>query len=148
MQTGRAVHRRHHSLALYGTRAGQVTVAVLAVLAVTGEYATGLIRVTLAATPRRYRALGAKAAVAVAAAMAAGAVAVAGSLAIAAQIFSARGYTESAGYPLAHLTDPASLRAGAGTVIYFGLIALLRRRWCATAPPRSPQCSRCCSPFR
>ncbi len=113
------------SLALYGTRAGQVTAAALAVLAVTGEYATGLIRVTLAATPRRYRVLGAKAAVAVAAAMAAGAAAVASSLAIAAQIFSARGYTESGGYRLIHLTDPASLRASAGTVIYFGLIALL-----------------------
>lgn len=113
------------SLALYGVRVGQVTVVVLAALAVTGEYATGLVRVTLAATPRRYRALGAKAVVAVAAAMAASVVAVACSIAVAARIFATRGYTESGGYPQLRLTDPATLRASVGTVIYFGLIALL-----------------------
>lgn len=113
------------SLALYGTRVGQVTVVVLAALAVTGEYATGLIQVTLAATPRRYRALGAKAAVTVAASMAAGAASVACSIAVAAGIFATRGYTESSGYPQLRLTDPATLRASLGTVIYFGLIALL-----------------------
>jgi len=41
------------------------------------------------------------------------------------QIFAARGYTEAAGYPPLRLTDPAALRASVGTVIYFGLVALL-----------------------
>ncbi|HEV2893768.1 MAG TPA: ABC transporter permease, partial [Actinomycetota bacterium] len=40
-------------LALTGVWVGQVAVVVLAVLAVTSEYDTGMIQVTLAATPRR-----------------------------------------------------------------------------------------------
>jgi ABC-2 type transport system permease protein len=111
-------------LALYGTRAGQVTVAVLAVLAVTSEYATGLVHLTLAATPRRYQAFAAKAAATVIAATAAGIAAAAAAVAVGAWIFAARGYTASRGYGLS-LTDPATLRAAVGTVFYFGLIALL-----------------------
>jgi len=111
-------------LVLSGTRAGQVTVAVLAVVAVTGEYATGLVHLTLAATPRRYQAFAAKAAVTVIAAASSGVAAVAGAVAVGVWIFAARGYTASRGYGLS-LTDPATLRASAGTVIYFGLVALL-----------------------
>jgi len=111
-------------LALYGTRAGQVTVAVLAVLTVTGEYATGLVRLTLAAVPRRYQAFTAKAAATVVAAAAAGVAAAAAAAAAGAWIFAARGYTVTRGYGHS-LADPATLRAAAGTVIYFGLIALL-----------------------
>ena len=40
-------------ISLTGVYLGQVIVALLAVLAVGGEYGTGMIRVTLAATPRR-----------------------------------------------------------------------------------------------
>ncbi|HKD96036.1 MAG TPA: ABC transporter permease subunit [Micromonosporaceae bacterium] len=111
-------------LSLAGVRAGQVAVAVLAVLAVTGEYATGLVHVTLAATPRRYRALAAKVVAVAAAAAATGTVAVVGSVLVAARIFAARGYSPSGGYPLA-LTDPATARASLGTVCYLGLIAVL-----------------------
>jgi len=111
-------------LALYGARAGQVTVAVLAVLAVTGEYATGLVHLTLAATPRRYQAFGAKVAATVIAAAMAGVAAAAAAVAVGAWIFAARGYSASRGYGLS-LTDPATLRASAGTVIYFSLVALL-----------------------
>ena len=46
-----------------GTFLAQVTVAVLGVLTITGEYSTGMIRSTLAAVPRRLPALWAKAAV-------------------------------------------------------------------------------------
>ena len=56
-------------------------VAVLAVLAIGGEYATGMIRVTLAAIPRRRTALAAKAAVVVAVVAPCAAAAVAGSAA-------------------------------------------------------------------
>jgi ABC-2 type transport system permease protein len=112
-------------LTLFGARVGQVAVVVLAALAVTGEYTTGLVHQTLAATPRRYRALGAKAAVSVAAGMAAGAVAVFCSVVVAAHIFAARGYTEAGGYPSLRPTDPAALRASVGTILYFGLVALL-----------------------
>jgi len=111
-------------LALYGARGGQLTVAVLAVLAVTGEYATGLVHLTLAATPRRYQAFGAKAAATVIAATTAGIGAVTAAVAVDTWIFAARGYTASRGYGLS-LNDPATLRASVGTVIYFGLVALL-----------------------
>ena len=50
-------------ISLTGVYLGQVIVALLAVLAVGGEYGTGMIRVTLAATPRRTAVLGAKAVV-------------------------------------------------------------------------------------
>jgi len=40
-------------LALSGVNLSQAVVAVLAVLAISGEYSTGMIRVTLAAMPRR-----------------------------------------------------------------------------------------------
>ena len=47
-------------ISLTGIYLGQVIVALLAVLAVGGEYGTGMIRVTLAATPRRLTVLAAK----------------------------------------------------------------------------------------
>ncbi len=50
-------------LSLTGIYLGQAVVAVLAVMAVSGEYGTGMIRVTLAAMPRRGTVLAAKAAV-------------------------------------------------------------------------------------
>jgi len=118
-------------LALYGTRAGQITIAVLAVLAITSEYATGLMHLTLAATPRRYQAFGAKVAATVIAATTAGIAAVAAAVAAGTWIFAARGYTAARGYGTS-LTDPATLRAAAGTVIYFGLIALLAAGIAAT----------------
>ena len=40
-------------LSLSGVQAGQAIVAIIAVLAVSGEYSTGMIRVTLTAMPRR-----------------------------------------------------------------------------------------------
>lgn len=46
---------------LAGLTIGQLTIAVLGALAITGEYATGMIRTTLAAVPRRGRLLAAKA---------------------------------------------------------------------------------------
>src|SRR5215475_3366130 len=50
-------------LSLTGVMLGQAAVAGLAVLAVTAEYTTGMIRVSLAAMPRRTVLLGSKAAV-------------------------------------------------------------------------------------
>lgn len=48
---------------LLGTQLGQVVVAVLGILVTAGEYATGLIRATVSAVPRRLPVLWAKAAV-------------------------------------------------------------------------------------
>ena len=47
---------------LIGIDLSQAVVAVLAVLVISGEYGTGMIRVTLAAMPRRTAVLAAKAA--------------------------------------------------------------------------------------
>ncbi|MCW2935560.1 MAG: hypothetical protein JWM19_6522, partial [Actinomycetia bacterium] len=46
-----ACHPDITQLSLTGADVGQAVVAVIAVLAVTGEYATGMIRATLAAVP-------------------------------------------------------------------------------------------------
>ncbi len=51
------------SISLSGLVIGQLTIAVLGVMAITGEYSTGMVRTSLAAVPRRGRFLAAKASV-------------------------------------------------------------------------------------
>ena len=62
-------------LSLTGILLGQAAVAVLAVLVMSGEYSSGMIRITLTAVPRRATALAAKAIVLTGVVLAAGAVA-------------------------------------------------------------------------
>ena len=62
-------------VSLTGVDLGQAIVAIVAVTVVSGEYSTGMIRLTLAATPRRWRVLAAKAVVLAAVTFAAGLVA-------------------------------------------------------------------------
>lgn len=104
---------------LYGIQLGQAAVAVLALLAVTNEYGTRMIRTTLLANPRRITVLLAKASVVTAAALIAGALGVVGSL------LAGRFILDGSGYPLPSLADGPTLRAAAGSVLYLGLIALL-----------------------
>jgi ABC-2 type transport system permease protein len=120
-----ACHPDITQLSLTGTDFGQAVVAVIAVLAVTGEYATGMISATLAAVPRRSVMLAAKAVVVTALALAAGVLAAGGSLLVGRLILPGQGYTPAYGYPDLSLTDPVALRATAGTVLYLALIALL-----------------------
>ena len=94
-------------------------VAVLAVLVIGNEYSTGMIRVTLAAIPRRTVVLTAKAAVLSSLVLAAGVLAVAGSL------LAGRLILPGHGFPLASPDSPSVLRAAAGSVLYLVLIALL-----------------------
>ena len=112
-------------LSLAGVTLGQAIVALLAVLAVGGEYGTGMIRVTLAATPRRLTVLVAKAVVLTGGAAAAGAVAVLGSVLAGRLILPGRGLSAANGYPLMSLGNGPDLRAAAGSVLYLALIALL-----------------------
>ncbi|TYK45077.1 ABC transporter permease subunit [Actinomadura decatromicini] len=112
-------------LALSGVRLGQVAAVVLGVLAVGGEYATGTITVTLAAVPRRWTVLAAKAAVVAGAVAAAGAVGVLGSLAAGRGILPGNGFTAANGYPPLSPLDGPTARAAAGTVLYLVLVALL-----------------------
>jgi ABC-2 type transport system permease protein len=96
---------------LTGVMFGQAVVAIVAVLVVGDEYATGMVRVTLAAVPRRWAVLTAKASVTVLAVAAVAVPAVAASLA--------------AGRVLLPVFDGALWRAGVGSVLYLVLIALL-----------------------
>lgn len=95
---------------LTGVQLGQAMIAIVAVLAIGGEYGTGMIRVTLAAMPRRMIVLAAKAAVV------AGLVLPTGAAAVAASLWAGR---------LAPWDDGPVLRAAAGSVLYLALIALL-----------------------
>jgi ABC-2 type transport system permease protein len=112
-------------LSLTGIYIGQAIVAILAVLTITGEYSSGMISVTLTATPRRPTVLAAKAAVLTALVLAAGTVAVLAGLLAGRLILPADGFTVAHGYPLLSLSHGATLRAAVGSVLYLGLIALL-----------------------
>lgn len=98
---------------LTGVQLGQAVVAILAVLAVGGEYSTGMIHGTLAAMPRRTGLLAAKATVVTAV------VAAVSAVAIAVSILAGR-HILPAGAAL-----PAVLRATIGSVLYLMCIGLL-----------------------
>lgn len=106
-------------LSLAGVRLGQVAVVVLAVMAVTAEYATRTIQPTLAAVPRRISVVFGKLVTLVALALLTGAVTAAGSVA------AARSALPHTGYPQLSLSDHLVQRAALGTAIYMGLIAAL-----------------------
>jgi ABC-2 type transport system permease protein len=112
-------------LSLTGVYLGQAVVAILAVLAVSNEYSTGMVRVTLAAMPRRVAVLAAKAAIVGVLVLAAGAIAVAGSLLAARLILPGNGFTTAHGYAALSLAHGPTLRAACGSVLYLALIAML-----------------------
>lgn len=110
---------------LTGVYAGQALVAMLAVVMVGGEYATGMIRTTLSAVPRRCSMLAAKAAVLLAGVLASGAAGVLASFLAGRLILPGNGFTAAHGYAPLSLADGSTLRAVAGSVVYLALIALL-----------------------
>ena len=112
-------------VSLTGVELGQAIVAILAVLAISGEYGTGLIHLTLAAMPRRTTMLTAKAIVLAGLALVTGAVAVLGSVLAGLLILPGHGFTPAHGYDQVLLGHGPDLRAAAGSVLYLALIALL-----------------------
>ena len=104
---------------LVGIDLSQAMVAVLAVLVISAEYGTGMIRVTLAAMPRRTAVLAAKAVTVTGVALLAGALAVAGSM------LAGRLILPGHGFPALSLANGPVLRAAAGSALYLALIALL-----------------------
>ena len=112
-------------LSLIGLDLGQAVIAVLAVLAVTDEYGTGMIRVTLAATPRRAVMLGAKAVNIAGLALVTALPAVTGSLIAGRLLLPDAGPNPAHGYGLISIAHGPTLRAAFGSVLYLGLIALL-----------------------
>jgi ABC-2 type transport system permease protein len=120
--TGTAEERQdwdptYRSLMMYFV--AQLIIGVLGVLVVTSEYATGLMRTSLSATPRRHRLLAAKVAVVAAVALVAGQ-----ALMFAAFLIGQAGFA-AAGVPHATLDDPRALSAVVGGGLYLAVIALL-----------------------
>lgn len=112
-------------LSLAGVWLGQVAVVLLAAGLVGGEYGCGLIRATLAAQPRRHTVLATKAAVLSATVAVAGAAGVGGALLTGRILLPGNGFSAANGYPPISVTDPATLRAAVGTVLYLVLVGLL-----------------------
>lgn len=112
-------------LALAGIDLGQAVVAVLAVLTISEEYATGMILLTLTAMPRRLVLLAAKAANLAGLNLAAGILAVAGCLIAGRLMLPGAGFDAAHGYALVSMTHGATPRAAAGSVLYLVLIALM-----------------------
>jgi ABC-2 type transport system permease protein len=112
-------------LSLTGIDLGQAVAAVFAVLAISEEYGTGMIRVSLSAAPRRLVLLVAKAANVGVLVLIAGLLAVGGCLVVGRLMLPAGGLNPAHGYALVSVGDPATLRAAAGSVLYLVLVALL-----------------------
>jgi ABC-2 type transport system permease protein len=112
-------------LSLTGVQLGQAFVVIAAVLVVSGEYSSGMIRFTLAAIPRRSIMMVAKSAVISVVVAMAGAVAVLGSV-LAGQLFlPGNGFTARNGAAPLSFGSGLMLRAAGGSVLYLALIALL-----------------------
>jgi ABC-2 type transport system permease protein len=112
-------------ISLTGIDLSQAVVAIFAVLSIGGEYSTGMIRVTLTATPRRAEVLAAKAAVVTGLVLAAGATGVLASFLAGRLILPGHGFTPAHGYSLLSLGNGPDVRAAFGSVLYLALIALL-----------------------
>lgn len=112
-------------LSLSGMLLGQAAVVGLALLVVTSEYSTGMIRVTLAATPRRSVMFAAKATVVTAVVLVAGAVSALGSLQAGQIMLPGNGFTAASDLATLTLAHGATLRAVGGSVLYLALIGLL-----------------------
>ncbi len=122
------------SYSLSGFFLAQLAIGVLGVLVMTGEYATGSIRSTLAAAPQRLTVLAAKAAVFTAVAFTIGLASSFAALFLGQAIFAGKGLQ-------AHLSGPGTLRPVFGAALYlavFGLLALgigaLVRRTAGASP--------------
>jgi ABC-type transport system involved in multi-copper enzyme maturation permease subunit len=107
------------TLSLIGILFAQLVLGVLGVLAFSGEYATGMIRATLAVVPARLPVLWAKLIVL------AGLVLPVTLLAAAAEFYVATALESSRGGSAISLTDPGVLREVAGASLYLTVIAVI-----------------------
>jgi ABC-2 type transport system permease protein len=101
-----------------GVYISQIAVVALAVLAVTQEYASGMIRTTFMATPGRGRVLAAKAVVLGAVTALAGLAASVASFLVGQPILAGNGFVATP------LSDPAALRSVVGSGLYLTVLAL------------------------
>jgi ABC-2 type transport system permease protein len=106
------------SFVTWGMMFAQITAVVLGTLAVTSEYGTGMIRATLAATPRRGEVLAAKAVVLT------GTLLVAGTVTAFAGYFGGNWFLDNEGIGIA-LSDEGVLRSMFGSGLYMAGLGLL-----------------------
>jgi ABC-2 type transport system permease protein len=106
------------SFITFGMTFAQITAIVLGTLAVTSEYGTGMIRATLAATPRRGAVLAAKAVVL------AGTLVVVGTVTAVAGYLGGNWFLDREGIGLA-LSDDGVLRSMLGSGLYMAGLGLL-----------------------
>jgi ABC-type transport system involved in multi-copper enzyme maturation permease subunit len=104
---------------LLGTFAGLIALAVIAAMFMTAEYRRNLIRVTLAASPRRGRVLAAKAIVVAAVSFVAGLAGAAIAVAVGTAVTHSRGYWE---FPV---SGSAEVRVIVGTALLAAVTAVL-----------------------
>jgi hypothetical protein len=109
---------------LTGLWFGQIAAAVLAVLVITSEYSTGMIRTTFAANPRRRLVLAAKAVVVGAVVLAVGLATSVTCFLVGQWLFRDGGFTYENGYPAVTLVDDEALRAVLGSGVYLGVLAV------------------------
>lgn len=102
---------------VFGVFFGQLIAAVLGVLAISGEYSTGMIRSTLTAVPRRLPALLAKAVVLFLATSVVGIVSDFGAFFVAQPLLATKGIE-------ANVTDPRVFVPLLGGGLYLGLVAV------------------------
>jgi hypothetical protein len=113
---------------LGGVWIAQIAVGVLGVLAVSTEYDTAQIGVTLAAMPRRLAVLGAKTVAVVSVVVGAAAAGTLGALVAGRVVLGPGGVAAvppGAGPVRPSLTDALTARAGLGTTLYLALVAVL-----------------------
>jgi ABC-2 type transport system permease protein len=109
-------------LSLSGVYLGQAVAALAGVLAIGGEYGTGMIRVTLTAIPRRPRLLAAKALVLAGPVLAASALTLGAAVLAGVIVLPGHGFTPGHGSGLA---GAAMARAWCCAAVYLTLVALL-----------------------
>ena len=109
---------------LAGIWFGQIAAAVLAVLAITSEYSTRMIRTTFAANPRRRTVLATKAVVVTSIVLTVGLATSAACFQIGQWLLRQGGFNYEGGYPAVTLADGFALRAVVLSGVYLGLLAL------------------------
>jgi ABC-type transport system involved in multi-copper enzyme maturation permease subunit len=106
------------STSLTGGILAQFAIAVLGVMVITGEYATGMIRTTISAVPQRLHMLGSKVVVFAAVALAVTMTSCFAAFFVGQAILSSKHMGQSIG-------DPRVLRTVAGTALYLTVLGLL-----------------------
>jgi ABC-2 type transport system permease protein len=109
---------------LAGIWFGAIAAAVLAVLVITSEYSTRMIRTTFAANPRRRTVLAAKTAVVGGIVLVVGLATSAACFQVGQWFLRGNGFNYEGGYPAVTLADGEALRAVLGSGAYLGLLAV------------------------